>query len=320
MSKLKIIKIFLFLLPIISTAHGQTLSSKNSPIEITPPKTYFENEKTLNEINENIKAQKKEIDATKININNSLQDLKKDISALKISWWEKLIPAGLGLIGVLVGTSLSGWFSVISQKRQLVESQKAALREAANDELAKLADFRSKQLNEFYAPISFMLQRTGVVRNQLCRMLLESSRGKQKFFFKKENGVEHLYLKEEGGERAFRLIHDMHEIVTDFPIVLPLVGEIVNIGEQISKLIYDKGGLAKSDNTHLSEALGEYLGHYSILREIYSNAINSPDKLTQVKYSMAYPRVLDKLLKKDAEELTEYIGKWEKSAIQSAKV
>lgn len=239
-------------------------------------------------------------------------ELKKDISSLRLPWWEKFIPAFIGVMGVLIGSILSGWFSNRSQSRQLIAAEFAANKATANEALSKITDFQSKQLNEFYAPIRFMLQRTGVVRQQLCEMLVEHPEGASKFYFKTENNRTHLYLT--SSDKPFRLIHEMHDLATKFPAVIPLVGEIIAIGDQISKLIYEKGGLAKADNFELSIALGKYLGHYSILKEIYSKALLNPQSLIEIKYSMGYPRELDNLLEKDAGELTRKITNWEISA------
>lgn len=238
-------------------------------------------------------------------IEKKYTELLKEINALKTSWWEKLVPAFIGFIGVIIGTGLSGWFSQKTQTRQLENERLSSAKEV----LAGIQEFRSKQLNEFYAPIQFMLKGTSKVRAQLFSTLFAQP-GAERSFIEYHNEPLGLSVITEKGPQKFRLTQHMHLVATEYPVAMPLIKEIVEIGEKISKLILDKGGLAKSDNNDLIDALSEYLGHYSILKDVYSKALQNPSQLNQVRYSNFFPDKLEKLLKTDADKLFNELQTW----------
>lgn len=329
----------------------------NAPVHaIEKPGTAISNasasgQVSVNKTNENVAPQAPSIDPNQVSaldkkLDKLSADLGKEIASSRSTWWEKLLPAGIGIAGIMIGSALSGWFGHRSQTRQinaadaslkrqleasrksldaqlrasktalsvqLSSAQKSQRVAAKNDVFTRVMEFRSKQLNEFYAPIQFMLVGSSVVRQQLCEMLLESANGRDRFEFKTESdGRPHLWVRasKTEGARPFRLIHHMFDLATNYPVVMPLVGEIVSIGEQISNLIYEKGGFAKVKNTRLAENLGTYLGHYSILKDAYSTALRDPQLLTTIRYTIAYPRDLDELLRTDAVALANEITNW----------
>jgi hypothetical protein len=244
-----------------------------------------------------------------VRLEKQYTELIKEINTLKTSWWEKLVPALLGFIGVIIGTGLSGWFSQKTQTRQLANERLSSAKEV----LAGIQEFRSKQLNEFYAPIQFMLKGTNKVRAQLFSTLSAQPGAELSF---KDYSKEPLRLNviKENDVQKFKLTQHMHLVATDYPVAMPLIKEIVEIGEKISKLILDKGGLAKSGNYELIDALSDYLGHYSILKDVYFKAIQDPSQLNHVQYSNFFPEKLEELLKTDADELFEKLQTWGQNA------
>lgn len=245
--------------------------------------------------------------------------LQADIASVRPAWWEKLIPALIGLAGVLVG-GLITWRLQRRQldlneklhAQQLKETERIGQAKAGYDSLSKLIEYQTRQVNEFYSPLRLMLRRSRGVRDQLCDQLQAAN--SQRFVFVPEaDGRKHLFVVEPNGEQTrFRLIEHMHEVATQYAEFFPLVKEIINIGKTMTGLIDSKGGLAIDDNDRLTMLLGGYLAHYSILRDVAKKAEQSPAVLASVKYNVSYPNELDDALKNDMATLTAKIEEWKR--------
>jgi len=222
------------------------------------------------------------------------------------SWPEKLWPAVLGLIGVLIGGAVNIWL----HGKQRAAAERADRASAAFEAQTQIIEYRSRQAHEFYYPLLLSLQRSSGVRRQICDHL--HAKSPARFRFQQEEDMqEHLYIHDPSkeGPVRFRLIEAMHELATAHPETLPMVNEIVAIGEQMSALIHDKGGLTLSSNAALTTSLGRYLAHFSILREIARKAGN-PSSLEGMTYNVVYPNELDGQLKSDIGFLQSSIGAW----------
>jgi hypothetical protein len=258
-----------------------------------------------------------DIDQIHNDIVASEQAVRDAINGTRLSWAERILPAIVGFIGILIG----GLWSSVQQRRQLQHSldlQKMQLKEnerigrakAGYESLSKVVDYQSRQVNEFYSPLRLMLRRSSGVRKQLCDQL--HARAPDRFrFVKGGDGREHLFVFELNGSNArFRLIAHMHELATQHTELLPLVQEIVNIGESMSELIHNKGGMAIANSDALTDLLGLYLAHFSILRDVSKKANETPEVLAQIKYNVAYPVELDLALDEDMEALMGKLDKW----------
>jgi hypothetical protein len=245
------------------------------------------------------------------------RSMRDAIATVRPSWWERLVPALIGLLGVLVG----GVLSTLQQQRQIalnIELQKLQLKEgerighakAGFESLSKVVDYQSRQINEFYYPLRLMLRRSSGVRRQLCDQL--STKAPKRFVFNNEaDGRTHLFVVEaDGKKKRFRLIEHMNELATSHAEFLPLVKEIVNIGSEMSALIHNKGGMTIAGSESLTVLLGIYLAHFSILRDVANKAEKSPAVLATLKYNVAYPVELDAVLDVDIALLTAEIEKW----------
>ncbi|WP_162250453.1 hypothetical protein [Lysobacter sp. Root559] len=237
----------------------------------------------------------------------SEERLRQAIADSKPSGWEKLWPAILGLIGVLVGGAINVWV----QRRQRAASEQAHRATTAFEAQTKIIDYRSRQAHELYHPLWLMLQRSSGVRDQLCDHL--TKKDPARFRLEREPGDErdHLFVYGPNGETRvrFRLIEAMHELATQHSEILPLVNEIVAIGEKMSALIHDKGGLVVSSHTALADVLGRYLAHFSILREVAAKA-SDPSKLQGITYNVLYPVGMDRELRNGITFLQDTLEKW----------
>lgn len=233
--------------------------------------------------------------------------LRQAIADNKPSGWEKLWPAILGLIGVLVGGAINVWV----QRRQRAASEQAHRATTAFEAQTKIIDYRSRQAHEFYHPLWLMLQRSSGVRDQLCDHLANKDPSRFRMDRDPEDERDYLFVFGPNGTPRvrFRLIEAMHELATQHREILPLVNEIVAIGEKMSTLIHDKGGLVVSSHTDLADVLGRYLAHFSILREVAAKASN-PSELQGITYNVLYPIEMDRELKRGITFLQDTLEKW----------
>lgn len=249
-----------------------------------------------------------EVSDIRLKLRETEERLSKQIAGLQSSFWEKLAPGGLGLIGVLFGTGLGGWLSYQTQKRQLAAESK----QTAKEVVANLMDFRSRQLNEFYAPMQFLVHGTRKIRRQVLETILNKS-GENGEFMKDGDGDD-IVLRFRSNGKDFKLTQNMHLVREKYDEAMPLIGEIVNIGGKISSLIVEKGGLADSGSTELADELSAYLAHYSILKDVYTRAKKNPNEPPSVDYQMTFPPKLEELLRADHEEIYNQITSWSDNA------
>jgi hypothetical protein len=245
-------------------------------------------------------ALRSELNASELRFRQFVQDSRAT------SWLEKLWPALLGLTGVLVGGGINIWL----HGKQRVATEKANRASAAFEAQTQIIEYRSRQAHEFYYPLLLSLQRTSGVRRQICDHL--HAKSPARFRFQKEtDGRDHLFIYDPSKSEPvrFRLIEAMHELAETHPETLPMVNEIVAIGEQMSALIHDKGGLVLSSNAALTASLGRYLAHFSILREVARKA-EDPSSLEGISYNVLYPNELDGQLESDILFLQSSIGAW----------
>lgn len=241
-----------------------------------------------------------ELDTSELRLRQAIQDSRAT------GWLEKLWPALIGLAGVLVGGGINVWL----HGKQRVATEKANRASAAFKAQTQIIEYRSRQAHEFYYPLLLSLQRSSGVRRQICDHL--HAKSPARFGFQREaDGQEHLFIYDPAKDEPirFRLIEAMHELAVGHPETLPMVNEIVAIGEQMSTLIHDKGGLVLSSNAALTASLGRYLAHYSILREVACRAKN-PSSLEGISYNVLYPNELGDQLQSDIAFLQKSIGAW----------
>jgi len=243
---------------------------------------------------------------TPADVSASETRLMQAIRENKPGWLEKLLPAVLGFAGVFFGSAINAR----SQSKQRASAERANRADAAFGAQTKIIEYRSQQAHEFYYPLFLSLQRSSGIRRQLCDHL--NAKDPLRFDFRHENdGKDHLFIYDARSSSPirFRLIEAMHELATQHPETLPMVNDIVEIGEQMSTLIHEKGGLVLATSETLTQVLGRYLAHFSILREVSKKAKN-PQTLAGIRDNVLYPNDLEELLQKDIAFLQTSIAKW----------
>src|SRR5438094_2433469 len=105
---------------------------------------------------------------------------------------------------------------------------------------------------------------------------------------------------QDGIWKGFRLLDQFPAVRTN-PKALALAERILQIGEQMTKIISGHAGLASKD---LIDLLGEYLAHYAVLSTIYKLGETAPYEpgWHQMLY---YPRQLNKKIEEGYRELSQ---------------
>ena len=109
--------------------------------------------------------------------------------------------------------------------------------------------------------------------------------------------------------KGFRLLDQFPAVKTNQK-ALALAEHILQIGDQITKIISDHGGLASSD---LIDLLGEYLAHYAVLSAAYKLEDKVPAEPGGHKI-LYYPRELNEKIKEGYRELNQFIGEYVKAS------
>ena len=239
-------------------------------------------------------------------INEALQRSEKRIyarlEALKPGLFDKL----LGLIGAVIGAAAAILLQFIKNRAD----DRAWVRSSGLSGVASIMEFRSRQLNEFYAPLRALHAQGLGIRNELYRQLKEANVPGVEFRYVTEAIAatgQSLWVKYDGKDKPFRFIDDLELVRNHFPQLMSMVDQIIEVGNKSSKLIQTRAGLALPENQKLTEMLGSFLAHHAILKKI-REAVGKGENVT---YTAAYPRGFDKLIADDCTRLTTQLQEWE---------
>jgi hypothetical protein len=243
------------------------------------------------------------------------QALQDKVDALRPNFADKAVTGLIALFSALIG-ALSAF---ALQRQRLKYEERSARRSVGIKELSEIKQFRSRQLNEFYAPLETSLKQGLVVRNELYARLLATNDSSLKFGKVKDGraavGWSLTVARPQKKPEPFRLLLDLNDIAQKFPDVMSTVGELMRINAQVVKLIHRKVGLVKHANTQLNELLGTYLAHQSVLNDVYK-AIIDGKPMAALTYTTTFPRGLQQLVTEDCNELRNELKQWEDQVSQ----
>jgi hypothetical protein len=245
----------------------------------------------------------------RVEIAKSESRLSERIASLKPDQSAKWMPGIFVALGALIA-AIAGF---LTQRAKLSAEDRLSRRTAGRQAIADIMDFRSRQLNEFYAPIRALLGQGLAIRNQLYDQLLANPLAGSTFYYKAESIAatgQSLWFKHAGVDKPFRMIDELRLLHAQFPQLMPLVDQILETGDATAKLIREHGGLALPDNDKLTEMLGAFLAHHAILKQIRAS-VASP---TVIAYTAIYPRGFDRVIKEDFEKLAGELNTWQSSA------
>lgn len=284
----------------VSTAHAMLPQpAAKPPSAVAPPaesvpfpaRTQYESERVL-----------VEIARSEARLNHRLDSLKQDPSA-------KWMPGMFVLLGALIAAGAG----FLTQRAKLTAEERSSSRSSGRAAIADIMNFRSRQLNEFYAPIRALQGQGLAIRNQLYDQLLANPLTNYNFYQKPDKIAANnwsLWYIHAGVDKPFRMIDDLKLLNQCFPQLMPLVKEIVLTGDATAKLIREHGGYALPENDKLTDMLGAFLAHHAILKHLY-DTVSTP---TTVAYTAVYPRGFDKAIKEDFEKLAGELREWKSSA------
>lgn len=245
------------------------------------------------------------------------QQLREQIDMLRPKPWDKWLPAIFGLLGTIVG-AVSGY---CLQKQRLRFDRRAARQAAGIKEVSEIKQFRSRQINEFYAPLQALLKQGLVVRNEMYGRLLASNVPGVTFTRITDEKAAvgwSLGIQRAGGEvKPFRLIDEMSVLQQSYPHLMGNVGESVRINDLIVKLVHEKVGLVLHENSELSQQLGILLAHQSVLKDVYRAVTTLGASSPPIpEYTTTFPRDLQRLVQEDCDKLRNELKQWQQQVTQ----
>jgi hypothetical protein len=239
------------------------------------------------------------------------EQTRLQIAAVAPSTWDKILPALFAMAGALIA-SAGAYFL---QRQRLLFDQRASRQSAGTDAVSEIKNFRSRQLNEFYAPLEALLKQGIVLRDELYNRL-QANPMPGTTFTQIPNPLSgsgySLWVQRAGQNNIpFRLIDEMPYLQAHHVHLMPNVAEIVRINSLIVKLLNKKIGLVLHDSVDLSHKLGIFLAHQSVLEEVFKT-VSTTGTTVQLGYSTAFPRGLDKLVNDDCTKLRVELAQWQR--------
>jgi hypothetical protein len=250
-------------------------------------------------------------------VQDSEHRLTARIDASTPSLWNQLWPALAGVLGALLGALAGAWGAHFTQRSRIAHELSAAQREVAHRAKADMMVLRSRQLHEFYGPLRARLKQSFELRQELYAQLKRHADSSVVWTEQDDplaSAGQSLWLSCDSSEpRPFRLIDELPLIRSRFAQLVPHVGEIVGISDHIAALIHERIGLVRAGNEKLSDMLGKYLAHHSVLREAFARAAGTTPAPPVTGYTAVFPRGLDHALEEDYQWLQKELASWEAS-------
>jgi len=269
---------------------------------------------------------------------------KKDTSSI----WNVLITTMAGLLGVIVG----GVINARVQNKALANTKRIADDAAANaksladakaTQERELAESRARleiggslvarevqQLSELYGPLHALFGQSNALYRQMNEVLCELERGR----FRLKEGADFdkrkFQILIDGEWTRFRTVLHLAEVYGRGFGIEDYFDEIVAIGERIQKIIAERAGFVRPDDSELLMVFGRYLAHYAILKRLHSelkvrrDAGDSMQKPAtsvpmKVQESAVFPHEIHELVKKGFEAISTDLMDWRRKAAWPTK-
>jgi len=241
---------------------------------------------------------------------------KLELSAEKTSR-SSLTTAIIAGFATLVAALLAGGLTLLSQhimgrreeRRAILTAERTielARQEALYRHGEKILEFRLKQMELFYAPMFALLEQSKALYDKMLHQLAYDAPTQYKLLPEADpDGYRFYVLAKDGSWKGFRLLDQLPAVRT-IPKALALVEGILQIGEQMTKIISEHAGLASED---LAGLLGEYLAHYAILSTIHKRGETEPYEPGWHKMGY-YPRDLNSKVAAGYHELSQFLDEY----------
>jgi hypothetical protein len=213
-----------------------------------------------------------------------------------------VIAASIAFSASLIGHLIALFTQFAAAKRSLNQAKL----EAAFSQAEKIVEFKTKQLELFYAPVFALLMQSKALYIKMSYILAETEPTKYKRLEEPDPEGYRLHVVDDSGQsKGFRLLDQLPAVRTN-PHALPLVDGIIEIGNQLTKIISEHAGLASADLVGL---LGEYMAHYAIISSVYKG--NSPKPYAPGWHKMGYyPTSLNKRIEVEYREINRFIEEY----------
>jgi hypothetical protein len=183
-----------------------------------------------------------------------------------------IIAAIIGAAAVFGSAWVAAKFGNTSQILASERAEKLAKNEAQYRHTEQIIDFRVKQVQNFYAPMSALLRQS---KDLYDKMLEQLSHDEPTRYRKNTDSVGSDFrwqVFHKGKWENFYLL-DQLPAIKENARALALVDAMLDIGENICEVISSNAGYAAEN---LVEMLGKYMAHYAILKTVRNGPETEP--------------------------------------------
>lgn len=258
-------------------------------------------------------------------------------------------PLKFSLVGTLGGVILGGIVTILVQRKILANQLKLAQDAATNAKLladakakqdrelaqdratlevrAAIVQWRLKQLSELYGPLYALLRQSHTLYRHMNNVLATGDPAK----FRLQKGSEGddfdrqvFEINVEGKWTRFRTVMHLALVYGQGHAIEDYFNEVVATGARMAKVIQEKAGLVRPEQSDLVVVFGRYLAHYSVLERVhahlktwYDAAVTSGQKpttaapaLMNVDVSAVFPSEIQKLVDAGFDDISAELSQW----------
>ncbi|PYP85882.1 MAG: hypothetical protein DMF61_15080 [Blastocatellia bacterium AA13] len=300
--------IFFFLL-LCATSFAQT-----PPVSLPNPAGSVQ-ENSQDEERKKLTARLEKLEAVvaKAASDSSRDKLVTAIIAGSASLFAALLAGGLTLLGqrfMAKQQERQANNIAVEQAQQAEITAKRALElaryEAVFAHTEKILEYRLKQMELFYAPMFALLKQSKALYDKMNYQIAHDEPDRYRLLDEPDDQGYRMHVKaDDGSWKGFRLLDQLPAIRSNLK-ALTLAERILQIGEQMTKIISDYAGLASAD---LVDLLGEYLAHYAILSTIHKSGETVPYDPGWHKMGY-YPRPLNGKIEEGYREVAQFLDEY----------
>jgi hypothetical protein len=218
--------------------------------------------------------------------------------------WQSIANTVAG--GLLTGmvTFVALYFTTKNERDKMRIEAETKARESSREAAVAYANQLQKQVETLLGPLHSYLQQSRGIYQKIETQLIQEDSANYRRVSDPEQGQK-MQLRvppdDQGRWEDFRLL-DQIPSLRQKPLYRPLLDEILRIGEQMTNLIQQHGGMLH-DNVGVSDVYGEYLAHFAILKNIYLDQ-GRGEAYPPGKHTIGYyPRRLNNIVKQRYEAL-----------------
>lgn len=217
-------------------------------------------------------------------------------------------PLVSGLVAVLI-TALVTWKVAT---RRMRHEQKLAVHNFILEARSQVIEAKRKRHELLYSRLKALLAQSKALYDHMCTQLHDKDDNAKYEWIDDENSTSGRSFQICLGDdewKSFRLLTAFPLIYKNDKHVIPLVDEIIAIGEELSKTIRKYAGMVSPSEDELTITLGEYLSHFTVMKGVWESVKNKDEPLEHTEGF--YPRRLNKLVDKGYTTISEEIESWE---------